>query len=54
MREKGEEGQAVVLVALAMGIFLLGAVGLAVIDLTSTHSARWLNPLPIPQPSLAS
>ena len=39
MREKGEEGQAIVLVALAMGIFLLGAVGLAV-DGSHLYSQR--------------
>ena len=39
MREKGEEGQAVVLVALAMGVFLLGAVGLAV-DGSHLYSQR--------------
>jgi len=30
MRSKGEEGQAIIIVALAMSIFLIGAVGLAV------------------------
>ena len=39
MRENGEEGQAIVLVAVAMGIFLLGAVGLAV-DGSHLYSQR--------------